>query len=52
MNTATDVTALFNDIVLPGFIVLAAAFTVMLLYSKYLERQNEKAQSYEDDTAE
>lgn len=52
MSNANDVTALFNDIVLPGFMVLAAAFAVMLLYSKYLERQNEKAQNYEDETAE
>jgi len=52
MGTATSVTALFNDIILPGFMVLAVAFTVMLLYSKYLERQNEKAQNYEDETLE
>jgi len=52
MDTTPDATALFNDIVLPGFLVLAAAVGVMLLYSKFLDRQNEKAERYEDETSE
>jgi hypothetical protein len=34
--------ALFETIVVPGFFILAGAAVLMLLYSKYLERKNNK----------